>query len=150
MYTYNCPEPERTKPMQTASSQVISSVPGSKPIFTGNSLNLEISFLDSRYMQGIDRAVEQLLESVRERAVQAAKSDPQWREFVDLITVEWEDGDIVLSLSGDDDEVQRALAVEYGTPDMRPNPLLRKFSIMQDVNHSTELTNSINKEVSFG
>lgn len=83
-----------------------------------------------QYDELLAEAIEQTLQSLRSFIRTEALRDAAWSEFVDIIDVEFDGLHFNYVLTGDDQErIQAALDLEYGSEFQRPSPLFRKFAL---------------------
>jgi len=108
------------------------------------------------YEDAINEAVEQFAASEKKRMRRLASSvDNNWNKLKDSLNVryDYESGDFVYEVEGDDLVRQIAMELEYGTPENPPNSLLRSSALegaqVSEVEVSTGIRQYIDKRKSW-
>jgi hypothetical protein len=107
------------------------------------------AFIDL-YDEILQVAINEALELARADIRKAAEASDQWRQYADIIDVEFADGEIHYVLSGDEEAVQAAMDLEYGLPGRPPVSLLRKVAGRQEMTLGMAVSESLQKESPFG
>lgn len=92
-------------------------------------------------------AIESTLAHARSEIRAQAEQDSDWKEYADLLEVEYVDGSFHYVLVGDEDRVQEALDLEYGALGRSPHSIMRKNANNNGM--SDVLTNEIAQEVPY-
>jgi hypothetical protein len=87
-------------------------------------------------------ALVEVLELATAELRAAARADADWAKYEHLIEVVYEDGVFRYVLSGDQDEVDAALELEYGGFGTEPKSLIRKLARSQPASFARYIENS--------
>lgn len=110
------------------------------PLLSGNvaaSIGILDAFddLEEFYSTALTKATDNATDRVR----RAAMDNPQWKPYARYLTVTYENGHVVIGVTGGEDIDRAVQALEYGSPTDAPNSLIRKHiqketdRIMEDV-----------------
>jgi hypothetical protein len=132
-------------------SQIYSDVGSSKPFISGNfSTSSAIDALTDGFIGTVVDLIEELMEETTIEMQDAALMDPEWAPYASYLTVDVEDGNINygydagMSMSEDID------ALEYGTIETSPNPLIRSFAVRNKSEFNNDLKDKMAEELNFG
>lgn len=92
--------------------------------------------------------IAEVAADARAEAQKKARLDPVWREYADLIDVEFKDSEFHYVLVGDEDRVREAMRLEFGMPESAPKSLLRKEAASTEYEHSQMLNEMLEAEAS--
>ncbi len=105
-----------------------------------------------QYIESFDDTLAEAIATVcidaRDAIRSEAKSDPEWAPYADLIDVEFSGGEFHYVLVGPQDQIDAALAVEYGEVEGHaPNSILRKLAMSQAHGMGKNLSDQLSRGV---
>lgn len=83
-------------------------------------------FLVRDFSRDLQDRIEAAMRKLRSDIRKAAEVDVDWAPYADHIDVQFADEEIQFVLSGDEAALAQMEALEYGSPEVEPKPLLRK------------------------
>jgi hypothetical protein len=104
----------------------------SKSFIPGNLITLE-SFekIEETYLQALSIAIEKALEEYEAEVQAMASQEENWGDLGSSLSVIFDKTDFSISvgISGDENTVNQAMELEYGTGLIPPNPMLRNAAL---------------------
>ena len=94
--------------------------------------------------------IEDILTDARNEARKTARNIPEWRDYADLIDVEFKDSEFRYVLVGDEERVNEAMRLEFGMPGSPPSSVLRKQAASQEVEYNNMISNALLSEALDG
>lgn len=120
---------------------------GSKGIITGSFGAVErLEYILESYKEALTDSIDQFAESETERIRRLASSvESSWYKLRDSLSVhyDYETGEFVYGVIGDDNDMELSMELEYGTPDSPPKPLLRTAALTGAQVSQSEITTGI-------
>lgn len=124
---------------------------GSNGIFTGSfgavdSAKTLIAEYHNLLIQTLNQAAEQETNRVRKAA---ASNESPWNKLSNNIKVDYdyENGQFVYGVKGDEQVQKKAMELEYGTLDTPPSPLLRSSAIQGQYDLSASIDQQVSNEM---
>lgn len=101
----------------------------------------------SEFDRDLSRALLQVLAHGRQQLREAARVDPLWAQYEDLLDIKFVNGGFEYVITGSQDQVKATLGLEYGTGEESPHSLLRKMALRQEHELSKLLTQKLQEAV---
>ena len=122
-------------------SQPVTSIDSGKSFISGLPFLIDDSDIVSEsHLDEIMESIDTILGQVTNDLRYEAATDPAWSRHAEYLNVRFDNGKMVVSYDGPfEDEVR---AIEYGTTDMPPSPLMRSA-----VADADSVSSRVNKEV---
>jgi hypothetical protein len=124
---------------------------GSNGIFTGSFGAVdEVKTLVSEYHAVLMQAIKDAAKEETQRVRQAASDEKSpWNSIADSLNVDFDynEGQFVYGVQGDEKTQQKAMDLEYGTLENAPAPLLRSSAIQGQYDLSLTLDSKVNNEL---
>lgn len=92
-------------------------------------------------------AVSKALEVGNESLQKELRSDERWKPWADNVRIEWDGSEFSYVLDGTPEDQEAMRAIEYGTQDAPPSPILRKHSFRLGVSTAKAVEDAMNEEV---
>ena len=95
-------------------------------------------------------AIESAMTTARAEIQDMAQHDPEWAPYADLLDIEFVDGEFHYILTGDQERIDQALAIEYGDEGRSPNSILRKLALKQPAAMGVAISKQLEQEGPLG
>lgn len=93
------------------------------------------------------KTLQAAVDAARKEVRQKALHDPFWKDFVSLIDVKFEDGAFQFDLSGPADQVEQAIALEFGALGQPPRPFFRKLAMTEGITLGNLISQRMTEQV---
>jgi hypothetical protein len=104
-------------------------------------------YFPKEFTADLTKAIHMVLVEARLHIQRAARFDPYWSQYEDLLSTKFFDGAIEYTLTGPKERVIAAINLEYGTDTEPPHSLLRKEAISQRDHLTLQLSKAMNAEM---